>query len=428
MKPEAFYGRSAEEILAEFKTGKDGLTTTEATRRLKQYGPNALPKKKKDSILKIFVHEFYDPMVLLLLVAIIASIFVGEILDACVIAFIILVDAVMGTYQENKANNTAENLASMVATHARVVRDGKEQEIEIENLTVGDYVLLESGDKISADIRLTETHNFTVDESILTGESVQAIKTSEIVTKKRPSLGDQSNMAFSGTTVVSGRAQGVVVKTGLQTELGKIADSLNETVVEKSPLTIRVERFSKQITGLILVIAVIITILLIVKQVPYNEIFLTVIAFSLSAMPEGLPLALTMALTIASNRMAKKNVIVRKLNAAESLGSCTVIASDKTGTLTVNQQTAKIIALPNGQTYQVSGTGYEAKGKVTGAALKYAEEIGLLGALNNEASIENGQHLGDSIDIAFLVLGKKLGVKTHGIKILETIPYESENK
>ena len=428
MKPEAFYGRSAEEILAEFKTGKDGLTTTEATRRLKQYGPNALPKKKKDSILKIFVHEFYDPMVLLLLVAIVASIFVGEILDACVIAFIILVDAVMGTYQENKANNTAENLASMVATHARVVRDGKEQEIEIENLTVGDYVLLESGDKISADIRLTETHNFTVDESILTGESVQAIKTSEIVAKKRPSLGDQSNMAFSGTTVVSGRAQGVVVKTGLQTELGKIADSLNETVVEKSPLTIRVERFSKQITGLILVIAVIITILLIVKQVPYNEIFLTVIAFSLSAMPEGLPLALTMALTIASNRMAKKNVIVRKLNAAESLGSCTVIASDKTGTLTVNQQTAKIIALPNGQTYQVSGTGYEAKGKVTGAALKYAEEIGLLGALNNEASIENGQHLGDSIDIAFLVLGKKLGVKTHGIKILETIPYESENK
>lgn len=428
MKPEAFYSRSAEEILAEFKTGKDGLTTTEATRRLKQYGPNALPKKKKDSILKIFVHEFYDPMVLLLLVAIIASIFVGEILDACVIAFIILVDAVMGTYQENKANNTAENLASMVATHARVVRDGKEQEIEIENLTVGDYVLLESGDKISADIRLTETHNFTVDESILTGESVQAIKTSEIVAKKRPSLGDQSNMAFSGTTVVSGRAQGVVVKTGLQTELGKIADSLNETVVEKSPLTIRVERFSKQITGLILVIAVIITILLIVKQVPYNEIFLTVIAFSLSAMPEGLPLALTMALTIASNRMAKKNVIVRKLNAAESLGSCTVIASDKTGTLTVNQQTAKIIALPNGQTYQVSGTGYEAKGKVTGAALKYAEEIGLLGALNNEASIENGQHLGDSIDIAFLVLGKKLGVKTHGIKILETIPYESENK
>ena len=290
------------------------------------------------------------------------------------------------------------------------------------------FALICQGDKISADIRLVETHNFTVDESILTGESVQAVKTSDVVTKKKPSLGDQSNMAFSGTTVVSGRAQGVVVKVGLQTELGKIADSLNETVVEKSPLTIRVERFSKQITILILVIAVIITTLLIVKQVPYNEIFLTVIAFSLSAMPEGLPLALTMALTIASNRMAKKNVIVRKLNAAESLGSCTVIASDKTGTLTVNQQTAKIIMLPNGQSYQVSGTGYEVKGKVTGAALKYAEEIGLLGVLNNEANIDDGQTLGDSIDIAFLVLGKKLGVKTNGIKILETIPYESENK
>ena len=428
MKPEAFYSRSAEDILDELKTDKKGLSSTEAAKRLEKYGTNSLPKKKKDSILKIFIHEFYDPMVLLLLVAIIASVIVGEVLDACVIAFIILVDAIMGTYQENKANSTAEALASMVATHARVMRDGKEEQIEIENLTVGDYVLLESGDKISADIRLVEAHNFTVDESILTGESVQAAKSADIVTKKHPSLGDQSNMAFSGTTVVSGRAQGVVVKVGLQTELGKIANSLNETVVEKSPLTIRVERFSKQITILVLIVAVLITTLLIFKQVPYNEIFLTVIAFSLSAMPEGLPLALTMALTIASNRMAKKNVIVRKLNAAESLGSCTVIASDKTGTLTVNQQTAKIIALPNGQEYQVSGTGYELKGKVTGAAIKYAEEIGLLGVLNNEANIDDGQTIGDSIDIAFLVLGKKLGVKKDGIKILETIPYESENK
>ncbi len=428
MKPEDYYNRSAEDIAIELGTSKNGLSHAEANRRKQQYGPNALPKKKKDSIFKIFLNEFRDPMVLLLLVAIIASAIVNEVLDACVIAFIILVDAIMGTYQENKANNTAAALANMVATHARVIRDGKEEQIEIEDLTIGDYVLLESGDKISADIRLVETHNFTVDESILTGESVQSVKSAEVVTKKKPSLGDQSNIAFSGTTVVSGRAQGIVVKIGLQTELGKIADSLNETVVEKSPLTIRVERFSKQITVLILIVAAIITTILVLKRVPYTEIFLTVVAFSLSAMPEGLPLALTMALTIASNRMAKKNVIVRKLNAAESLGSCTVIASDKTGTLTVNQQTAKIIALPNGQRYEVSGTGYELKGKVTGAALKYAEEIGLLGVLNNEANIDDGQLIGDSIDIAFLVLGKKLDVKTHGIKILETIPYESENK
>ncbi len=428
MKPEEYYSRSAEDVVIELGTSKNGLSHAEAARRQQQYGPNALPKKKKDSIFKLFIKEFGDPMTLLLLVAIGASVFVGEYLDAGVIAAIILVDAIMGTYQENKANNTAAALASMVATHARVIRDGKEEQIEIEDLTIGDYVLLESGDKISADIRLVETHNFTVDESILTGESVQAVKSTETITKKNPSLGDQSNIAFSGTTVVSGRAQGVVVKVGLQTELGKIADSLNETVVEKSPLTIRVERFSKQITALVLIVAAVITVILIAKQVPYTEIFLTVIAFSLSAMPEGLPLALTMALTIASNRMAKKNVIVRKLNAAESLGSCTVIASDKTGTLTVNQQTAKIIALPNGQRYEVSGTGYELKGKVTGAALKYAEEVGLLGVLNNEASIDDNQLLGDSIDIAFLVLGKKLGVKKDGIKILETIPYESENK
>ena len=218
-------------------------------------------------------------------------------------------------------------------------------------------------------------------------------------------------MVFAGTTAVSGRAEAIVVAIGAQTELGKIADSLNNSEDEKSPLTIRVEKLSKQISVLVMVVAVVIAGLLIYKRAPFNEILLTVIAFAVSAMPEGLPLALTMALTIASNRMAKRNVVVRRLHAAESLGSCTVIASDKTGTLTVNQQTAKIILLPNGEKYEISGTGYETSGKVSGNILKYAEEIGLLGAINNEASLDGEQGpTGDSIDIAFKVLGVKLGV------------------
>ena len=423
-----YYDKDISDIQFEFGTSELGLKNAEVKARRAKYGANILPKKKKDGILKIFFHEFIDPMVLLLVVAIAASVIAGEYIDAGVIAFIILVDAIIGTYQENKANNTAEALADYIKVQVKVVRDSEEQIVNAEELVPGDFAMLESGDKISADMRLVETHNFSVDESVLTGESVQVAKNPETIRKVGASLGDQRNMAFSGTTVVSGRAKAIVVKTGLSTELGKIAESINNTDKAKSPLTLRVEKLSRQIAIIILIIAAVLTTLLIVKGVPYTEILLTVIAFAVSAMPEGLPLALTMALSIASNRMAKKNVIVRKLNSAESLGSCTVIASDKTGTLTVNQQTAKRIILPNGEEYQVSGTGFSTKGKVTGNAIGYAEEIGLLGVLNNEASIENGKQIGDSIDLAFLVLGEKLGVKTRGIEIVERVPYESENK
>ena len=308
-----YYECTIKEVEQDLKTGSRGLSASEIAARRQKYGTNTLPKKKKDSIIKIFLSEFTDPIVLLLLVAIAVSFFVGEIVDAVAIILIVLVDAIIGTYQENKANNTADALSKLVKDEVRVVRDGKEVSINVEDLTIGDLVILESGDKIGADMRLIETHNFTVDESILTGESVQI-----------------------GTTVVSGRAKAYVVEIGLDTELGKIADTLATTEDEKSPLTIRVEKFSKQISVMVIAVAIIIAILLIAKHAPGHEILLTVIAFAVSAMPEGLPLALTMALTIAANKMSKKNVIVRKLNAAESLGSCTVIASDKTGTLTVN--------------------------------------------------------------------------------------------
>ena len=428
MNDESFFDKDISDVFFQFGASELGLKSNEVRSRRAKYGANVLPKKKPDSIIKIFFREFIDPMVMLLVVAIAASIIAGELIDAAVIAVIILVDAVMGAYQEKRANTTAAALENYIKVQVKVIRDSEEQIVNAEELVPGDYVLLESGDKISADMRIIETHNFSVDESILTGESVQVAKHAETIRKVGAPLGDQRNMAFSGTTVVSGRAKAIVVKTGLATELGKIADSLNNTDKAKSPLTLRIEKLSRQITAMILIIAAVLTTLLIIKKVPYTEILLTVIAFAVSAMPEGLPLALTMALSIASNRMAKKNVIVRKLNSAESLGSCTVIASDKTGTLTVNQQTAKKIVLPNGEEYQISGTGFSTTGKVMGNVMKYAEEIALLGVLNNEASIENGQHIGDSIDIAFLVLGKKLGVKTRGIKILERIPYESENK
>ena len=429
MKIVMFFNRKLSEIKRELDTSEQGLSSHEVTARQSRYGKNLLPKKKSVSIWQLFLGEFKDPLIILLLLAIVISFAVGEIVDGAVILVIVLVDAIMGTYQENKANKTASALEDLVSVRVNVMRGGKKVQIDAEDLTIGDYVLLESGDKISADMRIAKTRNFMVDESILTGESLQVEKGPAALNRHQAPISEQSNMVFAGTTAVSGRAEAIVVAIGAQTELGKIADSLNNSEDEKSPLTIRVEKLSKQISVLVMVVAVVIAGLLIYKRAPFNEILLTVIAFAVSAMPEGLPLALTMALTIASNRMAKRNVVVRRLHAAESLGSCTVIASDKTGTLTVNQQTAKIILLPNGEKYEISGTGYETSGKVNGNILKYAEEIGLLGAINNEASLDGEQGpTGDSIDIAFKVLGVKLGVNADEVEIIDIIPYESENK
>ena len=428
MKDEKYYSLSIEEVFRKLQASPDGLNNKEALKRIEKYGTNELPKKEKDSILKIFLNELMDPIVLLLIVAIIASLVVGETVDALAIFFIVLIDLVLGTYQENKANNTIEALSKLVPEKVKVQREGKEILVDSKDITVGDYLFLESGDKISADLRIVESHNFTVDESILTGESLAVEKNCKPLKKENLAITSQSNMLFAGTSVVTGRARAIVTSVGLNTEIGKIATTINDTKEEKSPLTIRVEKFSKQISILIAILSVILAILLIMKHLPLQEILVSVIALAVSAMPEGLPLALTMALTIASNKMAKHKVVAKKLNSVESLGSCTVIASDKTGTLTVNEQTAKKILLPNGMEYLIGGSGYNIEGEVTGEKLEYAKEIATLGVINNEAKFSQNEMIGDSIDIAFLVLGEKMKVKTDDIEILETIPYESANK
>ena len=428
MKDKEYYLMNNEELFQKLKTNEEGLTQKEAERRIEKNGLNELPRKKSDSIFKIFIGELLDPIVLLLVGAIIASLFVGEYIDAIAIAFIITVDLIMGTFQEKKANDTADALSNLVREQVKVLRDGKEILVDSSELTIGDFVFLESGDKIAADIRIIEAHNFTVDESILTGESLAVEKNGKKCEKDNLAINAQTNMLFAGTSVATGRAHGIVTSVGINTQIGIIAQTINETKEEKSPLTIRVEKFSKQITILIVFVSIIIAIMLANKHLPLEEILLSVIALGVSAMPEGLPLALTMALTIASNKMAKRKVVAKKLHSVESLGSCTVIASDKTGTLTVNEQTAKKIVLPNKKEYMISGTGYTTKGEVVGENLSLAYDISKLGVINNEAKFSNSEKIGDSIDIAFLVLGEKMNVKTDDIEILETIPYESANK
>ena len=427
-----YYNLKEEEVLTNLNSSRNGLSSIEVIDRIKKNGYNELPKKKNKSIINIFLEELRSPLELILIVTVILSLITGEVFDAIVLIFIILSDVIIGTIEEYKALIYADSLLNMVKVTSKVKRDKEKIVVDSKTLVKGDILLLESGDKIVADARILESHNLMVNESSLTGESIDILKSNEIIKNSIP-LADRTNMVYAGTSVTKGRAVCVVTNTGINTEIGKIADKVTNTKEEKSPLSIRMEKFTKQIGIMIILIAVIITFVLLKKNYNYDVIFLSVITLSVSAMPEGLSLALTMALTIASKRMSKKNVIVKNLNAVESLGSCTVIATDKTGTLTVNEQTAKEVILANDNKYLIEGTGYNDIGNITcidNANIEDLKYISLLGLINNEAKLEyknnKWNYFGDSIDIAFISLSKKLKIENN-LEIVNIIPYESEN-
>lgn len=425
-----YFSLEVDDICKEFKTSSnDGLTIKQVLLNEKEYGKNTLPSKKKDSVIKIFFLGLTDPIVILLIVTIFISFLIGEYIDGIVIVFIVLLDLILGTVEEYQANKNADSLKKLIKYRVKVIRAKEKIYIDSEDLVPGDIVLLESGDNIGADMRIIECSNLQVDESILTGESINVSKDSLILCDDA-TLTERKNMLYAGCSIVTGRCRAVVVNTGIKTVIGNIAVTVSNIKEEKSPLTIRMEKLSKEISFMIIGIAIIIAIVLFFKGLSVSEIFMSVVALTVSAMPEGLPLALTMALTITSNLMVKKKVIVKKLNYVESLGSCTVIATDKTGTLTVNEQTAKIICLPNNNQYNVSGIGYHDNGDIEKLDLEnrvFVHQLILHGKLNNEASY-NKKYLGDSIDIAFLVLANKADIYSDEYEIIKRIPYESENK
>jgi calcium-translocating P-type ATPase len=428
-----YYKYEIEDVLKELVTKEEGLSSKEVVDRLNKYGPNELPKGKKKNAFQIFVEQFRSPIVYIMFIAGILSIIGKEYVDAIAIMFIVLVDAIVGTIQEFQASKEAESLQKLIQVKCKVIRDGKEKLVNSEELVIGDIIVLESGNKISADARIISSLNLNIDESILTGESLPREKNGLKITEDK-SVQDIDNMLYAGTSVVKGRCMAVVVATGADTEIGKISSKVIDDENEKTPLTIRMEKLTKQITVMIVVIAIILTILMVVKGTDITTVFTSVVALSVSALPEGLPLALTLALTIGSYRMSEKNVIVKKLNAVESLGSCTVIASDKTGTLTVNEQTAKKIVLPGGKSFDIDGSGYNGIGKVHAnddADISEAMEIAKLGVINNEAVLKHTgdewKSYGDSVDIAFLALGEKLNIDTYYTE-LKKVPYESEKK
>ena len=427
-----YYQKSYSDVIKIFNTNIDtGLSNKEVNKLLDKYGKNIIPSKKRSSIIKMFLGGLLDPIVILLIITSIISFLVGEKVDGIVIIFIILLDLILGTVEEYQANKKANSLKELIKQNVKVFRDGEEKIIDSSLLVPGDIVLLESGNKISADIRIVNSSNLQVDESVLTGESISVSKNSENI-KKEVSISERTNMLFAGSTVVTGRCLGVVCETGINTIVGNIFNAVDNIKEEKSPLTIRMNKLSKQISIMIIIIAFIIAMVLKSKGMSGTEIFMAVVALSVSAMPEGLPLALTMALSITSNMMVKKNVIVKKLNYVESLGSCTVIATDKTGTLTVNEQTAKIISLPNNKKYDISGVGYKVNGevlKVDIANRPLIDKIILHGKLNNESmKTKKGEYYGDSIDIAFSILSEKNKTYSDEYEVIKRIPYESENR
>lgn len=432
-----WYQKTIEDIFSELDTSKKGLSKSEFSRRLKKDGPNVLPKGKQDGLIKIFFMQFVSPIIAILIVAIVLALIVGEYIDAIFIFAVIMINGILGTVQEYAAEKSAEKLQEMIKVTVCVIRDGEKVEVDSKDLVPGDIVVLNSGGKVPADIRLFEEDSLVVDESILTGESEGREKNSRVA-ETELAVSDRDNMLHAGTVVLSGRGMGVVVETGASTEIGKIADKVMTVDDAASPLVIRIGKFSKQLSGVFVIFALLLSMVLYYKGYMLKEIFFSVVALTVSAIPEGLSTAMTIALSISSHRMAKKNVIVKKLNSVESLGSCSVIASDKTGTLTVNEQTAKVVMLPWGDSYYVRGAGYNPEIKTDfGDSLNRVNKeqmnlIAKLGALNNEGELkcENNKWvgIGDSIDVAFLVLGEKLGCNLNGYKIITRIPYESRKK
>lgn len=439
----AWHALTVAAVFEKLRTDGHGLAEEEVSLRLREFGPNALPEKKPPPLGIIFLHQFLSPLIYILLAAGGISLAIGESTDALFIFAVILLNAALGTAQEWKAEKSAAALQRLLRIYARVLRKEGERQVPAEELVPGDLVLLEAGSRVPADLRLTRAKDLAADESLLTGESLPVAK--QIATlEKELALGERVNMAFAGSTMTAGRGAGVVVATGLLTEVGQIAKAVSTAEAAKPPLVIRMERFARQISYMVLGFVTLLAAVSHLQGTPWQEVFFMAVALAVSAIPEGLPVAMTVALSIATSRMARRHVIVRKLTAVEALGSCTCIATDKTGTLTVNRQTAKVVGLPGGALFAVSGEGYAGEGRVTAPGgeeptpdqRRCLERLALAAIFCNDAALElrggEWRHQGDAVDVALLALGYKLGLvppKVSGqVEMLGQISFESERR
>jgi P-type Ca2+ transporter type 2C len=326
------------DVFEQLQTSKLGLSPNQAAERLAQYGKNELTEKKKKAPILLFLQQFTDVMVLILLIAALISFAVGDLKDAAVILIIVLLNAIIGFVQEYRAEKAMEALKKMAVSHATVRRGGQTKQIAATDLVPGDLVLLEAGMSVPADIRLTETHSLRIDEAALTGESHAVEKNTAPIAADQPALGDRFNMAYKTTLATYGRGEGIVVATGMQTEMGRIAAMLQEEGT-KTPLQQRLADFGKRLSIIVICICVIIYFAGLLRGEDPIRMLLTAISVAVAAIPEALPAVITIALAVGASRMVKKNALIRKLPAVETLGSVTYICSDKTGTITQNKMT-----------------------------------------------------------------------------------------
>ncbi len=347
--------KSVTDTLNELNTSPNGLTTQEAELRIQKYGKNALKEKKKESNLKKFLKQFIEPLMILLIIAGVIAAAIGDYIDSGVIFFVVILNAVIGYQQGNKAENAMEKLKSMANKTAIIKRDGKKQEVNVEDVTKGDIVLLEEGDNVPADIRLIKTYDLKVNESSFTGESLPVTKTAEAVTNINEESTSKDNIVFMNTGISKGRGEGVVTEIGMDTEIGKIASMIQEED-EDTPLQIKINKLGKTLGLLAVVVCVFIFILELLQGIPAASTFMTAVSLAVAAIPEGLPAILTLTLALGMQRMAKHQAVVRKLLAVETLGSCSVICTDKTGTLTLNKLTVTDTYLTDKElSYKISG-------------------------------------------------------------------------
>jgi Ca2+-transporting ATPase len=437
-----WYSLSAEEASEIVKTSAEkGLKEGEVERRLSFFGSNEIATEAGLTRLQILIHQFKDPLIYILLAAAFVTFVLQDYIDSGVIMVVVLLNALIGYIQENKAQSAIHALSKLSDPKAQVIRNGREIEIPSHNLVPGDIVLLSSGGRISADMRILMSKGLEVDESALTGESEVINKHVDPIRKANLVPADQKNMAFAGTIVTQGRSKAVVVRTGDSTELGKIASTVKEIGIIKTPLQEKVDKLGKNIGYLILGFAVLIAVIGILYKMDPTEIFITVVAMAVSAIPEGLPVILTITLAIGVRRMANRQAIIRSLPAVETLGSTTIIGSDKTGTLTKNQMTVRQIWADD-KLFETTEAGYQLEGTIRkdGNLITPLAESGLLktllaGTLANEANttaVEMEEPQGDPTEIALHVSAYKGGIRLSDIRLhheqLDFLPFEPERK
>ena len=416
-----FYQMTGTQVLEHFSATKEGLTSQQAEQIRQEKGENVLKEGKKKSLFRVFLEQFCDLLVVILIVAAVISMISGNIESTVVIIVVIVLNAVLGTVQYAKAQKSLESLKALSSPHAKLLRDGEKVEVPSKDVVPGDILLLEAGDMVVADGRILENYALQVNESSLTGESLNVDKT-DAALEGDAVLADRINMVYSGSLVASGRAVVLVTGTGMNTELGKIADLMNLTQEKKTPLQISLDNFSKKLAALIIVICIVVFLLSLYRDMTVLDSLLFAVALAVAAIPEALGSIVTIVQAMGTQKMAKEHAIIKELKAVESLGCVSVICSDKTGTLTQNKMTVQQIYM-NGTCSEVSQL------DMNSDVCRYLVDNAVL---NNDSSITDGKGIGDPTEFCLLEMAQKAGIDYHEIrnsmKRLEEIAFDSDRK